>query len=216
MVGYTDILLAESIGIIGTLQRQFLERIRASAERISVLLNTVIEEAAIDIDSLSLTPSAVNLSQAIDHSITEISDQIREKRISMRVDLTNKKLNLHMDQDSLHQILLILLKNASSATHPEGEILIRARDYDVRSEQEFALIQIADQGGGIPADELPRVFSHLYNNHASIEGVGVKGVELSIVKTLVEAQQGRIWADSEEDVGATFSLLLPLASGDRD
>ncbi len=215
MVGYTDILLGESVGILGSLQRQFLERIRASTERIRALLNTVIEEAAIDIESLSLDPSAVSLSEAIDHAITEISAQIREKQISMRVDLPKKLLKLLIDQDSLHQILLNLLKNASGVTPPEGEILIRARDYDELSEQNFALVQIADQGGGIPVNEMPRVFSRLYNT-ADVEGVGDQGTGLSIVKTLVEAQQGRVWVDSEEGVGATFSLLLPLAADEMD
>ena len=124
--------------------------------------------------------------------------------------------NLRLEQDSLHQILFHLLKNASSVTRPEGEILIRARNYNELSEQNFALVQVADKGGGIPIDDLPRVFSRLYNSDAVIEGIGDQGTGLSIVKTLVEAQQGRVWVDSKEGVGATFSLLLPLAIGEMD
>ena len=212
MVGYTDILLGESVGILGSLQKQLLERIRVSSERISTLLNTVIKEAAIYIDSLSLTPTAVSLSEAIDQAIPEVREQILKKQLSLRVDLPKKLPNLLIDQDSLHQILLNLLKNATSVTIPEGEIFIRAKSYNELSEQDFGLIQVADQGGGIPKDELPRVFSQLYNK-AKIRGIEDQGTGLSIVKALVEAQQGRVWVDSKEGVGATFSLLIPLATG---
>ena len=215
MVGYADILLGESVGVLGSLQRQFLDRIVASIERIRMLLNAVIEEAAIDIDELSLNSSEVSLSKAIDRTISEVSNQIREKRISIRVDLPSKLPKLHIDEDILHQIFLTLLKNASSVTRPEGEILIRARDYDELSEHNLSLVQVADQGGGISIDDLPRVFSRL-NNNATIAGIGDQGADLSIVKTLVEAQQGRIWVDSKKGIGATFSLLLPLAIGKMD
>ena len=215
MVGYTEILLGESVGILGALQTQFLERIRASTERIRLLLNSVIEDAAIDIETLSLSPSIVGLSKAIDHAINEISDQIREKQISMRVDLPSKALKLHIDEDSLHQILINLLKHASNVTRPEGEIFIGARAYDELYEQKFVLIQVTDQGGGIPISELPSVFSQLYDDHKDKKNEE-KEVGLSIVKILVEAQLGRVWVDSEEGVGATFSLLLPLVADEMD
>ncbi|RLD11390.1 MAG: hypothetical protein DRI56_01025 [Chloroflexota bacterium] len=216
MVGYTDILLGESVGILGSLQKQFLDRIKASAERIGGLLDTVLEKAAINIEELTLAPSAVDLSDAIDYAITEVSEHIWKKRISMRVDLADNLPKLHTDEDSLRQILINLLKNASDVTPAEGEIFIRARLYDEYSEQSFAFIQVADQGGGISVEDLPRVFSQLYNNNTNIKGIGGQGIELSVVKALVETQQGRIWVDSQEGVGAAFSLLLPLADDERD
>ena len=73
----------------------------------------------------------------------------------------------------------------------------------------------ADQGGGIPTHDLPRVFSRLYRaDNPLIEGVGDTGVGLSIAKTLVEAHNGRIWVDSESGKGSTFSVLIPLLNGD--
>ena len=74
-------------------------------------------------------------------------------------------------------------------------------------------MQIADQGGGIPKEDLPRVFSRLYRaDNPLIQGVGDTGVGLSIVKTLVEAHNGRIWVDTEMGKGSTFSLLIPIAN----
>ncbi|OQX61187.1 MAG: hypothetical protein B5M51_08465 [Anaerolinea sp. 4484_236] len=214
-------ILVESDQKIGQIktqskQKQFLDRIKASAERIGGLLDTVLEKAAINIEELTLAPSAVDLSDAIDYAITEVSEHIWKKRISMRVDLADNLPKLHTDEDSLRQILINLLKNASDVTPAEGEIFIRARLYDEYSEQSFAFIQVADQGGGISVEDLPRVFSQLYKNNTNIKGIGGQGIELSVVKALVETQQGRIWVDSQEGVGAAFSLLLPLADDERD
>ena len=77
---------------------------------------------------------------------------------------------------------------------------------------EYVLIQVKDSGGGIPAEDLPRVFTRLYRaDNVLIQGVGDTGVGLSIAKTLTEAQKGRIWVDTEPGTGATFSVLLPIA-----
>jgi signal transduction histidine kinase len=78
--------------------------------------------------------------------------------------------------------------------------------------KEYVLIQVTDTGGGIPAEDLGRVFTRLYRaDNVLIQGVGDTGVGLSIAKTLTEAQKGRIWVDSQPGVGSTFSVLLPIA-----
>jgi signal transduction histidine kinase len=119
---------------------------------------------------------------------------------------------LNADRDALQQILIHLLQNASLATPVDGEISLCARMEDRDIQPGYVLIQVSDSGGGIPAEELPRVFSRLYRaDNPLIQGVGDTGVGLSIVKTLVEAHGGRIWVDSEIGRGSTFSILLPLA-----
>lgn len=78
--------------------------------------------------------------------------------------------------------------------------------------QEFILLQVRDSGGGIAEEDLPRVFTRLYRaENVLIQGVGDTGVGLSLAKTLTEANGGRIWVQSEPGVGATFSVLLPVA-----
>jgi signal transduction histidine kinase len=215
ITGYTGLLLDESVGILGALQRKFLERIRASAERMEMLLDDLIHIAMLDSDQLKLTPEEVDLGNAIDRAIADTSAQLREKNIVLRVDLPEKMPRIHADRDALQQILIHLLKNAGAASPVEGEIYLRADIPDAEDAQEFVLIQVADQGGGIPKEDLPRVFSRLYRaDNPLIEGVGDTGVGLSIAKTLVEAHNGRIWVDTERGVGSTFSLLFPLSNSE--
>ena len=215
IVGYTDLLLGESVGILGALQRKFLERIRASTERLEMLLDDLLRMTVLDGEQLKLNPEAVDLGNAIDKAIADTSAQMRDKNIILRVDLPDTMPYIHADRDALQQILIHLLKNAGAVSPVEGEIYLRADIQDAENERDYVLIQVADQGGGIPKDDLPRVFSRLYRaDNPLIEGIGDTGVGLSIAKTLVESHEGRIWVDTEMGRGSAFNLLLPLSDGD--
>jgi signal transduction histidine kinase len=118
---------------------------------------------------------------------------------------------IHADREALQQILIHLLQNAGAASPVEGAVhlTVQTRTEDGK---EFVLIQVTDSGGGIPAEDLGRVFTRLYRaDNVLIQGVGDTGVGLSIAKTLTEAQKGRIWVESQVGVGSTFSVLLPIS-----
>jgi signal transduction histidine kinase len=79
--------------------------------------------------------------------------------------------------------------------------------------RDYLMIQVVDSGGGIPAEDLPRVFSRRYRaDNVLIQGLGDTGVGLSIARTLAEAQSGRIWVETTQGVGSTISALLPIES----
>jgi two-component system phosphate regulon sensor histidine kinase PhoR len=74
------------------------------------------------------------------------------------------------------------------------------------------VLYVADEGPGIPAEDLPRIFERFYRvDKARSREVGGSGLGLSIVRHLIEAQGGRAWAESREDAGTTFYLALPAA-----
>ena len=214
IIGYTELLLGESIGILGALQRKFVERVKASTERMQVLLDDLFQIISMDNKQLNIKPETVDLGNVIDEAILATSPQLRDRHIILRVDLPDKLPELKADGDALEQIFFHLLKNAGDASPIEGEIFLSASTYATDNNQEYVLIQVADQGGGIPTQDLPRVFSRLYRaDNPLIEGVGDTGVGLSIAKTLVEAHNGRIWVDTEAGKGSIFSVLIPMLNG---
>jgi two-component system sensor histidine kinase BaeS len=80
-------------------------------------------------------------------------------------------------------------------------------------QQDFLMIQVVDSGGGISPEDIPRVFERRYRaKNVLIQGLGDTGVGLSIAKTLTEAQSGRIWVETTQGDGSTFSALLPIES----
>lgn len=212
ILGYTNLLLGETVGILGALQRKFLERIKAATERMESLIEEIVHMTSRDGQSIQLTHESVDLKAAIDEAIASVQAQLTEKKIALQMEISEHLPSVHADRDALQQIIVHLLQNACAATPDGEEVSIQAR-MTREGEQNYVLMQVTDKGGGIPLEEIPRVFSRLYRaDNALIPGVGDTGVGLSISKTLVEAHGGRIWVDSVMGLGSTFSVLLPLPS----
>jgi len=213
VVGYTDLLLGESVGILGSLQRKFVERIKASTERIGTLVDDMIQVTNLETGLTELKPEPADLNGIIDNAMSYTSSQIREKNITLHLDLPKKIDSIYADREALQQILIHLLQNAGAVSPVEGTITLKVQT-QTEDEQEYILLQVTDTGGGISSEDIPRVFTRLYRaDNVLIQGLGDTGVGLSIAKSLTEAQNGRIWVESEAGVGSTFSVLLPVANG---
>ncbi len=210
IIGYTDLLMGESVGVLGALQRKFIERIKASTDRIGGLVNDLIQITNLETGKMEFKAESFDLNLIIDNAMAYTSAQIREKNITLRLDIPDSALLIRTDRDAFQQILIHLLQNATGATQAEGVVTLRVR---MQSEQNdhFIAIQISDTGGGIASRDIPRVFARRYRaDHALIQGLGDSGVGLSIAKALVEAQGGRIWVETEAGCGSTFSILMPV------
>ena len=213
IIGYTDLLLGESVGILGALQRKFVERVKASTERIGSLIDDLIQVTTLETGLADLKSVNVDLNLIIDNAMSYTSSQVREKNITMHLDLPKSLAPINADREAIQQILIHLLQNAGAATPIEGQVTLKVQTH-VEDGNEYVMIQVTDSGGGIPAEDLPRVFTRLYRaDNVLIQGVGDTGVGLSIAKTLTEAQHGRIWVETEAGAGSTFSVLLPIARG---
>lgn len=209
IAGYTDLLMGESVGILGALQRKFMERIKASTERMNDMVNDLLQ--ATTRQTAEFTPVTVDLLEVIDQALSDASLHLRKKNLSMSMDLPEEMPRLVADRDALHQILTHLLRNASEVTPPEGTIRLMVRTQETAPGDEYALIKVTDSGGGIAPEDLPRVFARRYRaDNPILQGVGDAGLGLSIAKTLVEAHGGRIWVESDHHHTSTFSILLPI------
>jgi len=135
IMGYTDLLLAESVGILGALQRKFLDRIKASTERMTTLLDDLFQVVTLDTGGLELRPEAVDLGRAIDKAIADTRSQLQERGIVLRLDFPEKMPLLLADYDALQQVLIQLLKNAGAVTPIEGEIFLRSSIYPTDNKQ---------------------------------------------------------------------------------
>jgi signal transduction histidine kinase len=217
--GYADLLLGETVGILGEMQRQFLLRVQANVERMGRLLDDLIRVTTIDTGQVSLSPGPVDIVGVLEEAIMSLSTEFGEREITVRLDMPPALQPVQADRDSLCQIVLNLLSNAALCSKPETEILVHAKleehDEQMQDMPDYLLVSVTDTGGGIAPDDQRRVFQRLYRaDNPLIEGLGETGVGLSIAKALVEANGGRIWVESEMGVGSTFSFILPLSSED--
>ncbi len=221
IAGYVDLLLGESVGILGALQRQFLQRVKANTDRLGTLLEDFIRVTAIDTGQLSLQPENVDMVEIIDDAITATRMQFREKGITLKMDLPDSLPNVNGDRDALQQIVIQLLSNAYLASPTDGEVslcakvereyLLRDRSSNTDKPTDVIFFSVRDLGGGIPLEEQSRVFSRLYRaDNPLIQGLGDTGVGLSIARALTEVHGGRIWLESTPGAGSTFKLVIPL------
>ncbi len=211
ILGYTDLLLGESVGLLGAMQRKFLERVRSGIERMGALLNDLIQVTAIETGTLSLTPGPVDLVHCVEEAVMQTSVLMRDRGIALRMDIPDDMPPVLGDEDAAIQILVHLLQNAIGASPEGGEVILATR-LENTDQGDFAMLSVSDAGEGIPSEDLGRVFKRIYRaDNTLVQGLGDRGVGLSIVKALSEAMGGRVWVDSEVGTGTTFTVLMPLA-----
>jgi PAS domain S-box-containing protein len=217
IIGYTDLLLGESVGLLGDMQRKFLQRIKANIERLNTLLNDLISITVIDADQLELHRTAVDIGEVVEDTIIGTRAQLEDKEITLELNLIDPMPPVEADADRLRQILANLVGNAAKCS-PVGSTIqiataIHHENEPGKSEaSRFLKISVRDSGGGIASRDLEHVFERFYRaDRALINGLGETGVGLAIVKSLVEAHGGRVWVESEMGVGSTFSFLLPIS-----
>lgn len=215
IMGYADLLLGESVGLLGATQRKFMERVARSCQRIEALLNDLIRVADIDAGALQLSRRPIQPRQLLDDVLRPLEAQARDRAVTLKLNLVEPLPEINADEDALRQMVGHLLTNAIAASRAEGEVTVTVRgegqSANGHPQAEFLFIVVRDAGGGTPHADQARVFNRVYRaNMPLIAGLGDTGVGLSVTKALVEAHGGRIWLTSEEGVGNTFSMLLPI------
>ncbi|NMC13599.1 MAG: GAF domain-containing sensor histidine kinase, partial [Chloroflexi bacterium] len=208
--GYTDFLLAESFGSLGPIQRKFVERIKFSCERINRLLQVTPDSNVTLAERLQLHPELLNLPEIINSAVERVRFEMLEKKLSLEKNLPEDIPFIYADRDALDQILTSLLENAINITPEEGKISLRVVQKEIGGNQFKALIQISDQGGIRHPQTPPQVFTSqpesdiMPHNHGNID--------MTMLKELVEMQGGSIWIESEEEVGSTVNVLMPVSA----
>ncbi|MGD2163713.1 MAG: HAMP domain-containing sensor histidine kinase, partial [Anaerolineales bacterium] len=193
----------------------YVDHIRESTDRLTNLLNQLIHLAAIETGSLEVLPTSLDLAYWIDDSLEQVEPAMERRALHLRKRIPQNVPRVMADPDAISQVLIHLLNNAVGAS-PEGGVVgigLRIAEADATG---FLTLRISDEGRGIPASDLHRVFDPGYPPEGPpLMGLGEEPIGLSIMKTLIEAMGGRIWIESKENFGTTFVVLLPLAE-DKD
>jgi signal transduction histidine kinase len=211
ILGYSELLKRESSGVLTADQTQYVDHIHSSTDRLTRLLNSLINVMAIHTGTLDLVPTSIAIQVPLRDALAQVSTAIRNRRQTLRVDIPKSLPKVLGDSDAIFQMLVHLLNNAVGATPEAGRIWIAAKVAEADSHG-FLTLWITDGGEGIPTNDIKRIFEVEYPRRGDrIRGVGDEGIGLSIAKSLVEAMGGRLWVDSQPQQGSTFTILLPLS-----
>jgi signal transduction histidine kinase len=168
------------------------------------LLNTLVDSSRTALGGLTLQCGPADLAQLLRDTIRQLTPDLAE-RIRLHIpdgaDTTG-----HWDQARLRQVFENILANAGKYSPPDSPITVA-----VQAESARVVVQVADQGIGIPPEELPRLFKRYARaENALAEGIEGLGLGLYLCRGIVEAHGGRIWATSPgRDQGTTIHVELP-------
>ncbi len=205
--GYTELLLGDTAGVLGTSQRHYIERIKSSMERMASILDDLTHLSAVDLSGFRITD--IRFSDLLDQATARTAPIFRGKSLSIRLQSAPNLPVIRGDYSAIMHVLVILLKNAADVSAPDSIVRIQV-DTRRNEKESYLAVQVTDSGGGIPLDLLDIVFTRKRGEpEQRIPGLGNDFENMMIAKSLVDAHGGRIWAESQIGVSTTFTLLLP-------
>jgi signal transduction histidine kinase len=187
-------------------QREFIEIILKSTDRLTDLVAGLLDVARIEADHVEMDSRPVDAGEIVRELVELMGQRIVDKQQRVSVYVAPKVGLALADPARLRQIVANLLTNAHLYTPEGGKIHLA-----VEPERAWIQITVQDTGVGMTAEEAARAFDRFYRGGDGSAGSPGTGLGLSIVKSLVELHGGRIELDTERGAGSTFRVLLPMA-----
>ncbi len=204
--GYTEIMREEMLGPLNGEQKNVLGLILKRSRSIEQLAKDIIAARPIDHDMLNM--QALDLNALCQQAFQDAQLLYQEAPVSFASELHPEPLIVEADYYRLSRIFDNLISNAVKFSPEGGTITLRTQ---IDESGRWARVSISDQGIGIPANKLPYIFERFYRGDRQFrKRFQGAGLGLYITQQIIEAHRGKIWAESQENVGSTFTFALPL------
>ncbi len=188
--------------------KKFIEIMDKQLQNIQNLVGDMLQLAAVEDSSKEAQRESVDLSLFIAEAVAVVQPLAQKKHQTLKTILPNDPLSLNIDSNQIGNALINLLDNAIKYTEAEGRV-----ELGVHQEPDALLIEVSDNGPGIPQDQLERIFERFYRvDKSRSREMGGTGLGLAIAKHAVENHGGTITVSSEAGRGSTFIIRLPLST----
>ena len=206
IVGYTEMLGEGDGNPLDATQQQMLGAIERNATRLRALIDDVLTMSKIELGNFETVLRPVDLAEVVSASVEDIGSTAAEQHVDLELCALERGLIVQGDPEQLDRVLTNLLSNAVKYTPHGGSVHICAgRDADQ------AVLTIRDTGIGIPEQDQQSLFTRFYRaSNAVTSSITGTGLGLAIVRTIVDNHRGEIVLSSQEGVGTTVTIRLPL------
>lgn len=204
IIGFSDLLNAQTIGPLNERQQEYLADIQASSDDLLTVINDILDLATIDAGTFDLSIALVKAQDVIEAAVTGVREQIRQAGLELNIDIAADARDIVADSRRLTQVLYNLLSNAVGFSEPGGAITVRCQ-----RDGEMIALSVEDMGRGIPEDYQESAFNPFETRPQGSDHRGT-GLGLTIVKSLVELHGGKVSLASAPGVGTTVTVRLPV------
>lgn len=203
ITGFAEILSEQYFGKLNERQREYTTTIKAESEKLTRLINDVLDLATIEAGRMTLDRQQVRVADLLNDAKQMTADWARQQSLEILIDCPSDIGTFEVDEQRIKQVLFNLISNAIKYTPAGGHIALAAWKQDP-----WIVVSVLDTGVGIPEEDRERVFGKFEraNNHLRQGGVGLG---LSLVKSFVELHGGRVEIFSDEKDGTRISCFLP-------
>lgn len=209
IIGFSQLLENPLIGPLNDKQREYLADISASSQTLLSIIDDILDLATIDAGVLELKLERVKMSDVIDASIAVLRERASRARLTLDIALSDDVDTLVADPERMRQIVFNLLSNAVGFSKAGDTVRISCwREPAGTSGGPALVLEIADEGIGIPEESMERVFDRFVSESRGSRHRGA-GLGLPIVKSLVELHDGTLELVSRPNAGTTVTVCLP-------
>ncbi|MDB4906195.1 MAG: putative multi-sensor signal transduction histidine kinase [Gemmatimonadetes bacterium] len=191
--------------------RQLFEMATRNADRLLLLVNDLLDIERLESGSAQLKRAPISA-----HTLLELSREATQPladNANITLALEAPDTAVDVDSSRVQQVVVNLVENALKFSPAESTITLRAAPTTLEDGRAAMLLSVSDQGRGIPADKIDRVFERFEQVMPSdASEKGGAGLGLAISRAIVEQHGGKIWVESAPGVGSTFYFTVPLAS----
>ncbi len=186
---------------------RFLDRIETEVDSLAQMVRELLELSRIESGQVPFRFRPVTVSETVLTPVERLQPLAARSDINLIVDLPHRLPRVYADAERIHQVVTNLVHNALKFSPAGGSVTISA---DAEPEAQQVTISVSDTGIGVPAEDMDRIFERFFKTDRARASLGT-GLGLAIAKHIVLAHSGRIWVDSIENRGSTFSFTLPVA-----
>jgi len=187
-------------------RREFYSIIRKESERLTHLINNVLDFSRMDAGVKEYNFEEADLVEVVRNSLEAYKFHIRDLGFEIESEMSGDLVMPEIDKDAISQALLNLLSNAVKYSEERKYILV-----EVRKDSTSALISVTDHGVGISKEELKKIFDKFYRvTTTKAKETRGSGLGLTLAKHIIEAHGGTIEVESEVGKGSRFTIRIPL------
>jgi PAS domain S-box-containing protein len=206
LTGYLELFADGDVGPVTDHQRRILSTVSRNADRLRALIEDLLTVSSVEVRPLRLAPVNVGIADLVGRAVVLVEDAARHRGHRLTVDVGPGSGDARVDVNQFRRVLASLLDNAIKCTPPGGHIEVTAR----RRGPGVVEIAVRDNGIGIDAAEVPRLFTRFFRTRAATQlAIQGAGLSLAIARQIVDDHGGSIDVTTVPGAGSTFTVSLP-------